>query len=100
MPLLHGDGAAQGARRVPRQRIGGAEDGHHRVALELVDRAAVLHHDLGHGAQVTAHDLGDDSRRQALGDRREAADIAEQDPDLELLLDHRRLTAHEPVGDL
>ena len=58
-------------------------------------------HDLGHRGQVLADDGGDVARRQALGQRREPADVGEQDRDLELLrLDRGLRMGGEPVGDL
>ena len=50
--------------------------------------------------EVPADDLGDLARRQALGDRGEAADVAEQDRDLELLLGPIAPARAEVLGDL
>ena len=98
LTILHREGASDRARGVVVPRHRRAEDRHHRVALELVDRAAVRRHHLGHRAEVTADQVGHDAGAEPLGERREPPDVAEQDRDLELdLLDH---AVGEPVGDL
>lgn len=64
---------------------GSIPEGHYRVADELVDGAAVLHHNRAHRAQVFGHDAHQDRRRSALGKRRKVIQIGEQDADCALL---------------
>jgi len=52
---------------------------HDAIADVLVDSAAVPEDDLGHLRQVLAQHLGHLLRLQLLGQRREAADIGEED---------------------
>ncbi len=76
-----GERAARGV--VERQRR--AEHGQRRVALELVDPAAVVLDDLDDDAEELV-ELGDDLLRRALGRHRGRADeVDEQHGDLELL---------------
>ena len=55
-----------------------AEQRHHHVADELVERAAVLEHDLDHPREVLVQLRDERFRLAALGDRREAAHVREQ----------------------
>ena len=83
------------------QWLGRAEHRHHGVALELVDRAAVGGHDLGHRREVPADDRRDVASLEPLGDRRETADVAEQHRHLDLLrLDRGLGVRGEPLGEL
>ncbi len=84
-----------------RRRLGGAEHRHHRVALELVDHAAEVQHDLGHRGQVLADHGGHIARGEALRDRREPADVREQHAHHDLLrLDRRLRVRGQTVGQL
>ena len=57
LAMLHRERAPQRPLRVILGGLRRTEDRHHGVALELVDRAAVLRDHLGHRAEVTADDL-------------------------------------------
>ena len=61
-----------------------AEVGHHRVADELVDRAAALEDHVGRELEDLVQQADDVVRGQALREAREAADVGEQDGDLAL----------------
>ena len=61
----------EGRRRAP--------DGHHRVADELLDRAAVARDDLRREVEVAAQRLADILAVALLGERREADEVREQD---------------------
>src|SRR2546430_2637730 len=75
LALLHAERAAERALGVIIDRIGRAEDGHHGVALELVDRPTVQEHHLGHGLEVAPDDRGDVAGGEPLGERREPTDV-------------------------
>ena len=63
--------------------VGGrrAPDGHHGVADELLDRAAVALDDLARQLEVACQQLADVLRVAVLGERREADEVGEQDRD-------------------
>ena len=58
-----------------------APDGHHRVADELLDRAAVALDHLAREVEVARQRVADVLRVTLLGERREADEIREQDAD-------------------
>ena len=58
---------------------GGAVDGHHRVADVLVEIAAAAEHGVAHRRQVEVQELDQLLWREVLGDRREVADVREED---------------------
>ena len=62
-----------GGRRAP--------DGHHRVADELLDRAAIPLDDLAGHVEVAAEELADGLRVAVVGEGREANEVGEQDTD-------------------
>ena len=69
-----------------------AEQGHDAVADELVDAAATSFDRLSHGPEVAVEDIDHVIGQLGLGDRREVADIGEQNSDLLFLpLMRRRL---------
>jgi hypothetical protein len=82
---LHLEGAGDGALGVVGVGDRGAEQGEDRVAEELVDRAAVAVDHLGHRAEVDVEDRHDLLRAEALAQRREAAQVGQQDGDLAAL---------------
>ena len=74
--------AARTARsRVVLMRRGDAEHRHHRVADELLHRAAVPLDRLRHGVEVAHHDAPERLGVQALAERRGARHVAEDDGD-------------------
>ena len=64
-----------------------APDGHHRVADELLDRAAVALDDLARQVEVAGQELADLLGVALLGERREADEVGEQDGDVTALGD-------------
>ncbi len=80
----------------------GAEDGHDRVADELVERALVGDHLARHRRQVFAEDVDDLLGRMPLGVGREVADVREQDRQVADLAAERerRGVVHQLVHDL
>ena len=74
----------RGAHRAERVVLGGdrdAEHGHHRVAHELLDRAAVALEDHARGLVVAPHEGAQRLRIGAVADRGRAGQVAEQDGD-------------------
>jgi len=75
---LHRRSRPNGAQRIvlanPRQ----AEDRHHRVADELLDRAAVRRDGVAHRVEVQAHHLSQRLRVEGLGEARRPLQVAEQ----------------------
>ena len=72
--------AARTARSASSSRATGrAPDGHHRVADELLDGAAVARDDLRREVEVARQQLPDVLRVAVLGERREAHEVREQD---------------------
>jgi hypothetical protein len=72
-----------------------AEYGHHRVADELLDRAAVVLEDASHLREVSGHDAPQRLRVEPLAEGRRTGAIREHDRDrLENLM--RRLGLAEP----
>ena len=57
------------------------EEDHHPVALEVLERAAVLGDELAHRLVVRPQHTEDLLRLDGLGERREAAEVAEDDGD-------------------
>ena len=72
------DGALRGV--FARRRL--AEVRHDRIAHELVDRALVREHHLDHVDEAPVEHLKHRSRRVAVGDRHEAAQVGEEDGEL------------------
>ena len=100
---------------MPIDREGRVPERHDRVADVFVDRAAILLDDHGHRREVAAEQRGEALRVAlvALGERREATDVAEQNRELAALAaqlqgaraggqpvdHHRRQIAAERVAD-
>ena len=86
---LHLGRGPHGSERVVLVHDRDAEDGHHLVAAEPLDRAAVLPDDLGHRLRVARHHPPGRLRVGRLAERRRADDVAEEDrhrlPHLEAL---------------
>src|SRR6266571_294173 len=76
--------AAHGAVGVVLVHHGRAPQRHDRVPDELVERAAVLEHDLHHLGEVLREEGGDGVRTHRLRHRREAANIREEEDDRSL----------------
>jgi hypothetical protein len=79
--VAHVHGAARRAQRVVLVQVRVAEDGHDRVADVLLDLPAVALDRLVHGREVAPHDAVQRFRVQALGERREAGQVAVQGRD-------------------
>jgi hypothetical protein len=80
-PIPHLVGGADGTQRIVLVGDRDAEHGHHRVADELLDRAAVM---LEHGAhlrEVPAHDGAQGFRVEPLAEGRRTGDVRKQDRD-------------------
>ena len=82
---------------VARLGHGRAEDGHDGVADVLVDDPVLFHHDADHLAEVLVEQAHELLRVHALAQRGEAADVGEQDGDLERLAAQGDLARHEVV---
>src|SRR5437867_494799 len=76
--------AVHGAIGVVFVRHGRAPQRHDRIAHELVERAAVLEHELHHLGEILGEERGDVVRAHGLRHRREAADIGEENHDRSL----------------
>ena len=76
-----------------------APDRHHRVADELLDRAAVALDDAPGRVEVAGEQLADVLGVAPLGERREADEVGEQDGDEPALGGRRRGGRPEPAAD-
>ena len=76
--LAHLDGRPQRAQRVVLVHDRHAEDRHHRIADELLDRAAVALDDLLHLLEVAGQERPQRLRVEPLAQRGRAGDVAEQ----------------------
>ena len=72
-------GRANGPERIVLVHLRHAEDGHHRVADELLHRSPVRLDDRPHGREVSVHDRAQRLRIHALANCRGASDVGEQD---------------------
>ena len=77
----HVGGGADGAQRVVLVELRDAEDGHHRVADELLDRAAVAFERRTHRVEVARHDLAHRLGVEPLAQLGRARHVAEDDRD-------------------
>ena len=77
--LLHGDAGTHGADGVVLGDPRHAEGGHHAVAQQLHDRAAVGFDGAAQRPVVAIHQAGDGLRIEALVQRRRADEIGEDD---------------------
>ena len=75
------EGGPDGALGVVLVRDGRAPDGHHRVADELLDRAAVPRDDVPRQVEVAGEEFAHLLGVPLLGERREADEVGEQDRD-------------------
>src|SRR5581483_1145351 len=88
--LVQVAGDGEGARRVVGADARRAEDDHQAVAVEFVEKAVVLEHDVDGGAEEGVEDLDDAFGVEAFGELGEAVDVGEQD---------RRARAFAAEGD-
>src|SRR5581483_5699287 len=79
--LLHVPGRAYGAERVVLVQAWEAEDGHHRVADELLDRASMAFEDGLHLLEVDGQHLAKALGVETLAEARRPLEIAEDDRD-------------------
>jgi hypothetical protein len=89
---LHARRCADGSERVVLVQLGQPEDRHHRVADELLDRAAVALELGAHGVEVPRHHLAQRLRVERLPEARRAFQVGEDDRDRlpNLLVRHHR----------
>ena len=78
---LHVGGGAHGPERVVLVDDRDAEDGHDRVADELLDRSAVALEDRAHRVEPAAHDRAERLRVEVLAEPGRAGDVGEHDGD-------------------
>jgi hypothetical protein len=78
-PPLHLESSAAGPQGVVLVRLGHAEDRHHRIADELLDRAAVALDRRAHLVEIDEHQLPDRFRVKTLAHRRGAGGVAEDE---------------------
>ena len=90
----HLERGANGAQRVVLVRDGDPEDGHHRVADELLDGAAVTLEDRAKILEVAPHPCAQRLGIRRLAERRRTDEVAEEDGD-DLALLARGLGRHE-----
>ena len=86
----HLDRGAAGTQRVVLVRLRDAEDGHHRIADELLHRAAVRLDDRLHPLEVAGEQRSQRLRVGRLSELRRTGDVAEQHRDHLALLAHIR----------
>ena len=96
----HLEGRLDRVQRVVGLRHRRAEDGHDRVADELVDHAMMLHHALDHAAEVLVQEVEQRARLHRLADAGERADVREEHGDRHELAAERHVALHQVVGDL
>ena len=70
---------ADGAQRVVFVQLRDPEDGHHRIADELLEGAAVALEDRSHRIEVPRHDLSERLGIESLAKRRPVGDVGEED---------------------
>ena len=98
--LLDRQGGAERALSVVLVRDGGAEERHHAVAEELVDRSLVAVDGLQDDLEGLIHDRVDVFGIQALGHRRETGDVSEEHRDLLALALDGAARAENLVGEM
>jgi len=98
--LLDRQGGAERALSVVLVGDGGAEERHHAVAEELVDRSLVAVDGLENDLEGAVHDRVDFFGIQALGHRREAGDVGEEHRHLLALAFDGAARAEDLVGEV
>ena len=66
-------------QRVVLVQLRDPEDGHHRIADELLERSAVALEDRSHRIEVPRHDLPERLGVESLAERRPVGDVGEED---------------------
>ncbi len=84
--VVHLDRGAAGAQRIVLVHLRDAEDGHHRIADELLHRSPVRLHDRLHALEVTGEQRAQRFGVGRLAQRGRAGDVAEENGDRLALL--------------